>query len=104
MKKNFYYVLLIVSFLGCTIGKGNNLKEKEYHGIIVDIYRIFNRNALTYLVKTQEYGEFEMLADSWYPSYEYAAVGDSIIKVKGELKITIKKPNGDSRTFEFWNP
>jgi hypothetical protein len=103
MKKKFCYVLLIVSFLGCTIGL-SKVVESEFNGVIVDIYRVFNGNSLTYLVKTHEYGEFEMLADSWYPASEFVAIGDSIIKIKGELKITIKKPNGDSRTFEYNRP
>jgi hypothetical protein len=100
MKKKFCYVLLVVSFLSCTIGL-SKMVEFSYHGVIVDIYRIYNANSLVFLVKTEK-EEFEMLADPWRPlASEYAAVGDSVIKIKGELKLTIKKPNGDSRTFEY---
>jgi hypothetical protein len=82
----------------------DSIREEEYHGVIIDIYRVLsNHNELTFLVKTEK-EEFEMLASFWRPSSKYAAVGDSIIKIKSELKLTIKKPNGDSRTFEFWNP
>lgn len=104
--KRIHFILLLISFfsstISCTIGRGNDLKEREYRGIIVDIYRIFNRNALTFLVRTEKYGEFEVLADSWYPSSQFASIGDSIIKHSGELKLTIKKKDGSSRVFEYW--
>ena len=97
--KSFFCILLIVFFSSCTIGK-KKVEEGEFRGVIVDIYRIFNHNALTFLVRT-EYEEFEMLADSWYSVSHYASVGDSIIKLRGELKITIKRESDVPRTFDW---
>ncbi len=99
--KTFYCMLLIVSLSGCVIGGTKPIREDEYHGVIIDIYRVkLNHNALTFLVRSEEQGEFEIGEPAW-PSLK-ASIGDSIIKRSGELRLTVKKKDGSSMEFEYW--
>jgi len=44
----------------------------------------------------------KIYASRWRTSYDYANVGDSIIKEAGSLTLTIKKDNGEYKIFEHY--
>lgn len=94
--------MLVVFFMpACFIGK-DNVERDSYRGIIQRIYEDkYNHYITTFSIKSANRLDIKEFAE-WFPcSWEYASVGDSIIKEKGELFIRIKKKNGDSKIFYF---
>ena len=77
------------------------IKKESYSGIITDVFRqTWNHDMWTFTVKIDSV-EMKECAE-WYPySWEYASVGDSIIKPPDTLIIIIKKPNGESKDFFY---
>ena len=59
-----------------------------------------NHNIYAFSVNTK-FGEMGVTAESFPRSWEYASVGDSIIKPKDELRIIIKKKDGSSQSFDY---
>jgi hypothetical protein len=99
MKKKIVYALLICFLFSC-IAK-NSLKKDSYKGIILKVYNdVDNHNAFSFSVKTDR-NIFIEVAEFFPNSWSYAEIGDSIIKEKDELSITIKKKNGDSKIFYY---
>lgn len=99
MKKKIVYVSLICFLFSC-IAK-NSVKNDSYKGIILKVYNdVENHNVYSFSVKTDR-NMFTEVAEFFPGSWSYAEVGDSIIKEKDELSITIKKKNGDSKTFYY---
>lgn len=76
-------------------------KESEYKGVISQVYKdIQNREAFTFSVKTKN-EEIKIMASLFPYSWEYASIGDSIIKPKNELRIIIKKKDGSEKSFYY---
>lgn len=93
-------IFIVIFISGCLnqIAKKAE-KEDEYKGIITDIYRdINNHNMNTFSVNTF-FGKTDITADLYSDSRQYASIGDSIIKLKDELYIIIKKKSGDQKRF-----
>ena len=104
MKKtiSISFIFIILSFGSCNYIAKERTRKDFYKGIITAKF-IDERNHLdeNYLFKSKTDTFFE--SGEIYPdSWEYANVGDSIIKEKGELYLTIKKKNGDSKMFPYW--
>ena len=79
------------------------VKKEMYNGIIIQKFDdIENHNLKTFKIKTDNDVTYET-TDGFPNSWEYAEVGDSIIKMKGELYFTIKKKNGELKDF-YLNP
>lgn len=98
-----YYILtisiLIISFISCNNNK-NVILRVETCGVIVNIYQDKrNHEAFTFDVANNE-GTQNFIAGFYPSSWKYASIGDSIIKRKGETFITIKKNEGEFKTFE----
>jgi len=103
MKKSFLIKLIIfaICITSCKNSFQNQIKELHFKGVILKIYNdVDNHNMYTFKIKTLNSG-FKGVADIFPDSWSYAEVGDSIIKEKEELYITIKKKNGDSKIFHF---
>lgn len=100
MKK--YYIFIIFILASCV---NENYKQElmkdSYIGIIQEEYNdIKNHNALTYKIDVKN-KKIERIVE-FYPNISnYADIGDSIIKIGGELKITIKKKNGMASSFFY---
>jgi hypothetical protein len=80
-----------------------SVKEVHYKGRITKIYQVpMKHNNFFFDIYTEEYAETsETASDWWYSSWEYASVGDSIIKPPDTLMIIIKKPDGSSKEFFY---
>ena len=79
----------------------NDVKNDSYKGVILKVYNdVENHNVYSFSIKTDK-NIFIEIAEFFPESWSYAEVGDSIIKEKEELSITIKKKNGDSKIFYF---
>jgi hypothetical protein len=94
--------VLILYFCSCVNGPvKQRTKELEFRGKISKIYNdTKNHYMYTFNILT-EGGEISEVAEFWPNSWEYASVGDSIIKPKDELKIIIKKPDGSWDVFFY---
>lgn len=104
MKKiiSISFGLIILSVCSCNYIAKERTREGFYKGIITAKF-IDEKNHLdeTFLFKSKTETFFE--SGEIYPgSWDYANIGDSIIKEKGELYLTIKKKNGDSTMFPYW--
>lgn len=73
-------------------------RDTELKSIITDIY-IDRKNYYLYRFKIEGVNS-DLYAAYYIDSWEYASIGDSIIKNKGDDFITIKKANGDSKRFQ----
>lgn len=96
MKQNILKLLLIIMpfisimFLMKACEKSRQ-KSSEYRGVVVEIYTDpENRSQWTYRIQTGSEIRKES-AQAYSGSFDYIEVGDSIIKRKNELLITIKK-------------
>ena len=75
------------------------IKKDAYRGIITDIFRdSWDNEKWVFTVKVDSL-EREQCVDHLSYSWEYACVGDSIIKPLDTSIIIIKKPNGESKEF-----
>ena len=84
----------------------NNRDEKKvkkgfYSGVITNIYQVPTRHNNYFFDIHAECGVSGVTASWWWHSWEFAEVGDSIIKPPDTLMIIIKKPNGESREFYY---
>jgi len=78
------------------------VKKDKYSGIIIQKFDdIENHNVSAFKIKTDN-DTISEAADFFPNSWEYAEVGDSIIKVKGELYFTIKKKSGELKDFYYY--
>ena len=103
MKKAFLIKLIAFSICltSCKNSFRNHIKELHFKGVILRIYNdVDNHNMYTFKIKTLS-SDFNGVVDIFPDSWSYAEIGDSIIKEKEELSITIKKKNGDSKIFYF---
>ena len=77
------------------------MKKDFYKGVITEIYQEpMNHNRWAFAVKIDSL-EKEKCAECFPYSWEYACIGDSIIKPPDTLMIVIKKPNGESKEFFY---
>jgi hypothetical protein len=101
IRKSILILIILFSFVSCIneLSK-KRIKSVEYRGTIVDIYQSWNHNVFSFLVNSEN-GEFQENAESWPYSWEYASIGDSIIKPPDTLMIIIKKPDGSGKEFFY---
>ena len=100
--KKFILIFFLLFAFGCIrydgIKKSN--KAEGYKGIITKIYQDDrNHGVSTFNIRTEK-EEFKRLATLYPRSWEYAEIGDSIIKPADTLMIIIKK--NDSTYKEFF--
>jgi hypothetical protein len=91
------------SFISFVNGRAEKAeKEDFYRGVITKIYREPMKHDNHFFdIHTEELGETTLNASFWSKSWEFASVGDSIIKPPDTLMIIIKKPNGESKEFYY---
>jgi len=76
-------------------------REEHYSGVILDIYQDkINHYSWTYKISNTKF-LFDRDAQLWPKSWEYAQVGDSIIKPADTLMIIIKKNDSTKREFFY---
>jgi len=101
--KKFILILFLLFAFGCIRYDGIKKRHKpeEFKGIITKIYQDGrNHGVFTFDIKTEEEEEFKRMAGLYPRSWEYAEIGDSIIKPADTLMIIIKK--NDSTYKEFF--
>jgi hypothetical protein len=104
MKNNIFWLLLtgcILLLLSCNNALLKDVTESSYQGVIVEIYRDYKNHGIsTFSIRTLS-GQITEPAVLFPKSWEYAEVGDSVIKEEGKLYITIKKENGECGVFQY---
>ena len=92
----FTVILMIASEIwNFDFGK-NKIEKSEIRDKIVNIYRDkYNHMAIVFKTNNGE----KIFPQRWFDAEDYANIGDSIIKEAGSLIITIKKDNGEMKTF-----
>ena len=96
-----FITIIVVFFKVMNSSTTNNIKNDSYRGVIKEIYNDKNNHDV-YIFSFQSQNENSKEIAEWFPySWKYATVGDSIIKEKGDLYITIKKKSGHSKIFYF---
>lgn len=80
----------------------NNTFNDEYRCKIVNIYKdAKNHNCTVFDIKLKDGTLSNINADPFPGSEEFANIGDSIIKDYGKISITIKKKDGNEKTFKL---
>ena len=80
----------------------NTTFDLEFRCKIVNIYKdAKNHNCTFFDLKSQNGTLSNIVADSFPGSEEFANIGDSIIKDYGKISITIKKKDGNEKTFKL---
>lgn len=81
-----------------------DIKASSYNGIITDKYEDRENHSISIFVIKKNGGEYiEEAADLFYGSWQYANVGDSIIKEKGKMYIIIKRKRANDKTTAIFN-
>ena len=80
----------------------NTTFDLEFRSKIVSIYKdVKNHNCTFFDIKLQNGKLSNLNADNFPGSEEFANIGDSIIKDYGKISITIKKKDGNEKTFKL---
>jgi len=80
----------------------NTIFDLEFRCQIVNIYKdVKNHNCTFFDIKLQNGKLSNLNADNFPGSEEFANIGDSIIKDYGKISITIKKKDGNEKTFKL---
>ncbi len=101
MNNIIIFIGLLLSCISCGGGNENIYtynKGLEYRAIILDIY-LDKKNHDLYRFKISTSND-DIYAAYYIKSWDYATIGDSIIKKRGDSFITIKKKDGTSQIFE----
>ena len=108
MKAKYFILIVIIftimirSFISFVNGRAKKAeKEVSFSGIITKLYRIPMQHDMRVFDVQTEYGEIGVTADNWWYLWEFASVGDSIIKPPDTLMVIIKKPDGRSKEFFY---
>ena len=104
MKITTILIIVIFTLTSCQYdGAREIIKSSEYKGVIIHTYREkFNHNAAVFVIKMHD-SSLEMNPDSWPNLWEYAKIGDSIIKQKDTLLIIVIKNDSTKEEF-FYDP
>jgi len=103
MKIIAFITILIIIFTGCVRYDGSKefAKQQKYKGVIVDVFQEKrNHNMYTFRIKVKN-DIIKECAEFWPKSWEYAKIGDSIIKPKDILLIVVKKSDKVSKEFHY---
>ena len=105
MKKIIYYLFFILLGYSCLNNSlKENIKVSSYNGVITDKYEDRENHSISIFVIKKNGGKYiEEAADLFYGSWQYADVGDSIIKEKGKMYITIKRKRANYKTSVIFN-
>lgn len=98
-----FIIIIFVSLLitSCNKLSESQLKDDCYNGIIVNKFRNeYNHNTTTFQIRTDEL-EFNEGAFLFPGAWDYADIGDSIIKKRGEMLIIIKKSDENYKSFIY---
>jgi hypothetical protein len=99
MRKRYLFLYIILFFFACTNSK-NEVKDASFRGVITDKYNNFKSHGqCMYNIYSKNNEDLCLYAEDFPKLWEFAEIGDSVIKIKDSLKIEIKKKNGMSRTF-----
>jgi hypothetical protein len=97
--KYSHYILLCVFLSLTSCYNCKDYKEIEFKGKISNIYSTsMNHHQYTFQIQLPN-GYLDFVGQDFPRSWEYAGIGDSIIKLKDSLKIEIKKPTDESKFF-----
>jgi len=96
-------LLLFTTLLLSSCLTTNFVKNVSYNGVITRIFDDENNHLVTSFEISTKNGIIVDVADYYPRSWEFASVGDSISKIKGELSITIKKEKGEIEVFRYDN-
>jgi len=96
-----FSIFLCIFTLSCESVIKEKLTKMSYRGVVTEIYRDpENHYAYTFSIRTSQ-NEFSTHADFYPKSWEWAEIGDSIIKEQGQLSVTIKKKDGECGVFYY---
>jgi hypothetical protein len=96
------FAVMIYSFIFFVNGTAKRkVKEMIFKGVITKIYNHWNHNLYTFTICTEKSEDIDVTIEHWPYSWEYASIGDSIIKPPNTLMIIIKKPDGNSKEFFY---
>jgi len=108
MKLKYFILMVIIfaimtrSFISFVNERADKAaKEISFRCIITRIYQEPNQHDMYFFDVHTDCGIPGVTASFWWYSWEFASVGDSIIKPPDSLMIIIKKPNGESREFYY---
>ena len=99
MRKKYLFLYIILFLFACKSSK-DDVKDASFKGVINNKYNNYTTHGQWMFDVSSENDENSCLyAEAFPKSWEFAEIGDSVIKIKDSLKIEIKKKNGTSRTF-----
>jgi hypothetical protein len=96
-------VFLFISFFlfSCTFGDKKRTYKKSFRGVLIKNYRDYKNHGMsTFDLENGNY-KFKVLSEVWPRCWEYAKIGDSIIKPADTLILIIKKPDGTEQKFNY---
>jgi len=95
--------LLLIVFLlsSCTFGDKGRTYKKSFKGVIIKKYQNDKNHGMLTFDIVNNNQKFWVISERWPRCWEFAEVGDSIIKPPDTLILTIKKPNGTEKHFNY---
>jgi hypothetical protein len=99
MKATFFITIVLILLSCIRIDNGREEQKKEsYKGIITEIYQ---EEMNHYMWRINTDCDNNLIGNDWPRSWEYAKIGDSIIKPPDTLMIIIKKSDGTYKEFFY---
>jgi len=103
ISKNFKigFIITILIFHSCQIDFGKDEIEKDiYTGIIIDKFQDKNDHYM-WTLEIKSDIKYNIIAERWNGLWQYAEIGDSVLKPENTLDLKIRKKNGITKIFKY---
>ena len=101
MKKVLLMVLVIGAIATSCNYSDYNIRNRNFRGVIIKKYQDASNRYMWAFDVDSNSKTFQVGAVHYPKCWNYAEIGDSIIKKKDSIYIKICKPNGESRIFTY---
>ncbi len=101
IKKIIVFLLLIFLLFSCRFDDEEANRKWNFKGIIVKNYQNDNNHGMLTFDIVDNNHKFWVLSEKWPRCWEFADIGDSVIKLPDTLILIIKKPNGTVKEFDY---
>lgn len=102
----FSKIKIIILFLGllsfsCTFGDKERTRKKSFKGILQKKYQNDKNHGMLTFDLVDNNQTFWVISERWPYCFDFAEVGDSVIKPADTLILIIKKPDGTEKYFDY---
>lgn len=103
MKNILFVSCVLLTLLSCEFYVRKQTYNMDVKGVIVNKYIDKKQhNSEIYIIKKYTGENYFLLANYFYKLWDYAEIGDTIIKNPGSFDLMVIKNNGEKKTFNHY--